>query len=101
MKGQALAIWLNDLHVATVERERKGRLRLQKADRVTTERIVNEAVVWGMRRERAQDLVLDLLDRLPGAIGVAAEQTVGVPEALIHLVSARTESLRGATNAAS
>lgn len=72
---------------------------VQKADRVTAERIVNEATAWGMRRDQAQDIVLDLLDRTPSAIVAAADQTAGVPEALVELVSARTERLRGASRA--
>ncbi len=66
---------------------------VQKADRVTAERIINEAATWPMSRERAAAIVGDLLDRLPDAIAGAATQTPGVPEALVDLISARTELL--------
>jgi hypothetical protein len=61
---------------------------VQKADRVTCERIVNEAVRWGMRRERAEWIVDDVVERL------GAAEIAGVPDALLHLIEERAERMR-------
>lgn len=68
---------------------------VQKADRVTARRIVNEASRWGMARRRAEEIVSDMLDRLPAAISAAAGETEGLPPALPELVSRRVAQLRG------
>jgi serine/threonine-protein kinase HipA len=68
---------------------------IQKSDRVTGERIVNEAVEWGMGRRAAEGTVFDLLDRLPAAISAAAGETAGIPPALPELVNGRVERLLG------
>jgi serine/threonine-protein kinase HipA len=66
---------------------------VQKSDRVTAERIVNEAVKWGMGRATAERAVSDLLDRMPAAISVAADETPGIPADLPELVGRRVERL--------
>jgi hypothetical protein len=66
---------------------------IQKSDRVTAERIVNEAVEWGIARGTAEGTVADLLDRLPAAISTAADETPGIPAALPELVSRRVDQL--------
>jgi serine/threonine-protein kinase HipA len=67
---------------------------IQKSDRVTAKRIVNEAVTWGMGRRAAEGIVSDLLDRLPVAISAAADETVGIPAELPELVGRRVDQLR-------
>jgi serine/threonine-protein kinase HipA len=67
--------------------------KVQKADRVTQERIVREAIAWGMRRSRAEEIVGDVLDRMATAIEAAAEGTPGLPEALIDLAGSRVRAL--------
>jgi serine/threonine-protein kinase HipA len=62
---------------------------VQKADRVTADRIVNEAAHWGIRRPRAEQIVSDALDQLPEAVAAAAAKTVGVPDELVELVTDR------------
>ena len=52
---------------------------IQRADRVTAERVVNEAVRWGLSRGRAVEAVEDLLERAPRAIAEAHGETSGVP----------------------
>ena len=52
---------------------------VQKADRVTAERIVNEATLWGITRRSAEEIVADLLDRLPAAILQATEEINELP----------------------
>ncbi len=66
---------------------------VQKADRVTPERIVNEAARWGIRRPRAEEIVSDVLDRLPDAVAAAANETAAVPSELVDLVSRRVDRL--------
>ncbi len=67
---------------------------VQRTDRVTLDRLLNEAVSWGMSRARAAATVSDLLERLPSAVEQAATETPGVPEDLLRLVSAQSERLR-------
>jgi serine/threonine-protein kinase HipA len=71
--------------------------RVQRVDRVTADRIVNEAAGWGMGRVNAEEIVADVLERLPKAIVAAANEIAGVPEELVDLVCARTKRLRGAS----
>lgn len=68
---------------------------VQKADRVTSERIVEEAAGWGLRREIAERVVEDVLDRILDAVMSAAAETTGIPGELVELVQARTERLTG------
>jgi serine/threonine-protein kinase HipA len=74
---------------------------VQKADRITPERIVNEARTWGLSRGRAEATVLDLLGLLPEAVSVAAAETPGLPADLHALVSKRVERLRAEARPAS
>lgn len=67
---------------------------VQKADRVTAARIVNEAMRWGISKRNAEEIVLDLLDRLPGAISAAANETDGLSPELPDLVDRRVGRLR-------
>ena len=66
---------------------------IQKSDRVTAERIVNEAVNWGIARGAAAEIVSDLLDRMPTAISAASDETVGIPAELPELVIRRVDRL--------
>ncbi|MFI4977817.1 MAG: type II toxin-antitoxin system HipA family toxin [Solirubrobacterales bacterium] len=70
---------------------------VQKADRVTAERIVNEAIRWGMTRGSAEEIVTDSLDRLPAAVLAAAEEIDALPPSLPELVSKRVDQLRTST----
>jgi serine/threonine-protein kinase HipA len=58
---------------------------VHRTERATVTRIVNEAAHWGMSRRRAGEIVLGLLDRFEGAVQAAAEQTPGVPEAILDV----------------
>ena len=66
---------------------------VQKADRVTADRIVIEATRWGMRRGRVEEIVADSLDRLPAAVSAAADEVNGVPPGLLELVVQRVDQL--------
>ncbi len=67
---------------------------VQRADRVTADRIVNEAVRWGLSRRSAEEAVFDVLDRLPAAASAAAEEIDGLPRELPELVGKRVDRLR-------
>jgi serine/threonine-protein kinase HipA len=67
---------------------------VQKADRVTADRIVNEATSWGMTRGRVEEIVNDSLDRLPAAVAAAEDETERLPPELPSLVGQRVDRLR-------
>jgi serine/threonine-protein kinase HipA len=67
---------------------------VQRTDRVTVDRLLNEAVSWGMSRASVAATLNDLLERLPSAVEQAATETPGVPEDLLSLVSTQSERLR-------
>jgi serine/threonine-protein kinase HipA len=67
---------------------------VQKADRVTAQRIANEAVRWGMPRHEAAVIVDETLERLPQAISAAAAEAGDtLPPRLPELVSERVARL--------
>jgi serine/threonine-protein kinase HipA len=70
---------------------------VQRADRVSAERIVNEAARWGMTRRGAEEIVADSLARLPAAISQATEEIDTLPPALPELVNTRVDQLRTST----
>lgn len=69
-----------------------------RIDRVTGERLVNEASRWGMSRRHGAEVVMELLDRVPAAAAAAREQTEGLPSSIPAVVDAQLARLRdGAT----
>ncbi len=67
---------------------------IHRTNLLTVARIVNEAVHWGMSRERATEVVVNLLEKAPGALGLAREETDGVPATLVATVKAQLKQLR-------
>jgi serine/threonine-protein kinase HipA len=67
---------------------------VQRTDRVTAERIANEAVRWGMSRERAVSTINDILDRAPAAMSAARKQTPRLPRELYATVQGQLSQLR-------
>ncbi len=67
---------------------------VQRTDRVTAQRIVNEIVRWGVSPTAADRIVGDLLDKAPGAIAAAREETEGVPDDLVATIERRLARLR-------
>ncbi|MBV8528636.1 MAG: HipA domain-containing protein [Candidatus Dormibacteraeota bacterium] len=59
---------------------------VQRIDRVTRERVINEAVRWGMDRQHAAEVANDFLDRMPGAVQQARDQTPDAPPDIVQLV---------------
>lgn len=70
---------------------------VHRTDRVTADRIINEAARWGMPPERAKPIVRDLLDAAPTAIAAAIDETDGVPARLISTIDGQQERLRAST----
>jgi serine/threonine-protein kinase HipA len=60
---------------------------------VTPERLVKEAVSWGLSRQLAIEIVADVLERAPPAITAAAEETDNLPRQLLRLVRSQSERL--------
>ncbi len=69
---------------------------VRRIDRVTAVRLANEAVGWGMSRQRAEHIVTDLLDRIPAAARAAREETEGLPPDVPATVEAQLAQLRPA-----
>jgi hypothetical protein len=66
---------------------------VRRVERVTRERLCNEAQSWPMRRE-AIDLILDELTvSAPEAIELARDETPGVPDELLQLCVRQLASL--------
>jgi hypothetical protein len=76
-----LAMYIDDVH---------------HTNRVTVERIANEAARWGMSRDRALVIITDLLERAPFAIAAARDETDGVPSDIISTVEGQLAQLRSA-----
>jgi hypothetical protein len=68
--------------------------RVQTTDRVTTDRILNEAKAWGLSRRRAQEVVTPLLDTAMDAIEAARDETPGVPDSVVNVVQSQLKRLR-------
>ena len=52
---------------------------VHRTNRVTGDRIVNEAVSWGIPRSRAIAIVADMIERAPSAIDAAEDETIELP----------------------
>ena len=72
---------------------------VQLADRVTAERIVNEATRWGIPQTVAESIVSEVLEELPAAMSAAGGEVEAVPPELPELVSRRVEHLRSSASA--
>ena len=59
---------------------------VRRTDRVTANRIVNEATKWGMSRRRASEVVEDLLARARDAAEAARQETEDVPASVLETV---------------
>jgi serine/threonine-protein kinase HipA len=66
---------------------------VRRTDSVTAERIVNEAVKWGMSKRRAGELVGEVLDRAPDAAATAREETEAVPRSVLETVDSQLEQV--------
>jgi serine/threonine-protein kinase HipA len=69
---------------------------VHRTNRLTADRIVNEAASWGVPRGRATEIVDDILGRAPAAIDAAAQDTYGLPESILDTVTSQLDQLRSA-----
>lgn len=67
---------------------------IHRTNRLTVARIVNEAVRWGLSRDRATEIVTNLLDKAPSALDLAREETKGVQATLVETVETQLKQLR-------
>jgi serine/threonine-protein kinase HipA len=67
---------------------------VRRTDRVTTDRILNEASLWGMARRTASDIVGDLLGKVPEAVDRAIADTPAVPDEIQRIVTSQLGRLR-------
>ena len=59
---------------------------VRRTDRVTTERLVNEGVRWGLTRRRCVELTATMLAGAPAAIEMARQETDGVPDPVLSAI---------------
>lgn len=64
-----------------------------RTNRVTRDRIVNEAVSWGMPRTRATEIVNDILSRGSAAIAAAKDETPYLPQRIYDIVMRQIEAI--------
>ncbi|MEI6446697.1 MAG: HipA domain-containing protein [Actinomycetes bacterium] len=64
-----------------------------RLDRLTAERVVNEAAGWGLPRGRAAEVVAALLEAAPAALESARDETPGLPDSIFHEVEEQLERL--------
>ncbi len=67
---------------------------VHRTNRVTFERLINEASTWGLSRTRAEQTVNDLLARIPEAVERAESETPGTPAEVLEIVRAQLDRLR-------
>jgi serine/threonine-protein kinase HipA len=69
--------------------------KVRRINRVTAERIVNEAASWGMSGGRAAEIVDDILARASEAIDASRGETPDLPAAFVDVVKDQLVQLRG------
>ncbi len=66
---------------------------VRKTASVTGERLVNEAVSWGMREESARQTISELCERVPDALASALEATPGLPVKISRIIASQLQQL--------
>ena len=67
---------------------------VHRTNRVTVDRLLDEATRWGMSRRRARQVLAALPERLPTAVVTAREQTPGPPDEIAVVVASQMTQLR-------
>jgi serine/threonine-protein kinase HipA len=67
---------------------------VQRLERVTAERLVNEAVRWGLSPDVAREIITDVVDRAPEAVAAARDETEGLPPEIPAVVTMQLARLR-------
>lgn len=73
---------------------------VHRTNRVTADRMLNEAVRWGLTRRAAAEIIADVLDRVPAAAESAREETNGVPAEVLAVVESQLAQLLSSLSAA-
>lgn len=73
---------------------------VHRSNRVTADRIVNEAASWGVARRHAIEILADLVDRAPSAAKSAREETEVVPDNVVGVVESQLARLRDSLSSA-
>lgn len=66
---------------------------VRRTNRVSGDRLANEAMSWGIPRVRAVEIIKDLLVRAPSAIEASREETIGTPKEIVKLVEQQIDLL--------
>ena len=66
-----------------------------RMDRVSAERVLDEAATWGLRRAAALEVVEELLERVPEAVSAAEADVSDAPAALGPLIDGVRAGLKG------
>ena len=67
---------------------------VHKTNRVTADRIVNEATRWGLSKRRASEVIADILERVVDAVPAAAAETTDLPAEIPALVNSQLVQVR-------
>lgn len=67
---------------------------VHQTTRVTAERLISEARRWGISRRRAEEVVTDLLDRVPAAAEAARDEIEGLPASVPAAVDSQLTQVR-------
>ena len=68
---------------------------VRRTSEVTRERLSNEARSWGMWADSIDVTLGELIDRVPAAVSMAAEETAGLPENILKIVESQLKHLKG------
>jgi hypothetical protein len=68
---------------------------VRRIDRVFFDRIVNEAISWGLSRTRVIDIVSEMVSSIPEAVELAAAETPNVPSEIRRILETQLAMLRG------
>ncbi|MEX2274621.1 MAG: type II toxin-antitoxin system HipA family toxin [Actinomycetota bacterium] len=70
---------------------------VRRTNRVTAERLINEAVWWGMSRRFAIEVVTDVLERVPAAVEAARTDPDELPAEVPTVVDSQLKQMRSSS----
>ena len=66
---------------------------VRRTNRVTSERLINEATTWGLSKTRAEEIIHQILNQAPSAIAKAHNETEGLPMSIVSTVQSQLRQL--------
>jgi len=72
---------------------------VQRTQRVTADRILNEAARWGLARRHASKIIADIIERTPDAVALAAAETPSLPAEIPAIIDGQLAQIRSAFSA--